>query len=51
LEASKSSADATVKLFATLHAERLEAKSPCFAAIGPSTAASFLPEPVLEATR
>lgn len=45
LETAKASADPTVKLFATLHAERLEAKSPCFAAVGPSTAISFLPEP------
>ena len=51
LEASKASDDATLRLFATLHAERLENKAPCFAAVGPSTAASFLPDPVVEAAK
>lgn len=51
LQACRASEDATVKLFATLHSERLEAGLPCFAAAGPSTAASFLPEPAEEASR
>ncbi|HEX8875203.1 MAG TPA: tetratricopeptide repeat protein [Phycisphaerales bacterium] len=51
LQTAKGSSDATVKLFATLHAERLESKSACFATAGPSTPASFLPEPVSEAAK
>lgn len=51
IAACKASSDPAVKLFATLHAERLEAKSSCFANVGPSTAANFLPEPVGEPSK
>lgn len=51
LQICKSSDDASLKLLATLHAERLEAKLSCFAVSGPSTAASFLSEPVFEAAK
>lgn len=51
LQTAKASSDATVKLFATLHAERLDVKAPCFARVGPSTAFSFLPEIASEASK